>query len=84
MGVKPPTVRAHHKWHLYSRRVRVAFECKFSGSPKPARGLHEAMTDLEASRGFVIAPVRQAFDLSAQVRVLPIRDLPAVWLALEY
>ena len=47
----------------------MAIEAKFSSSPKPARGFHEAMVDLKASGGFVIAPVREAFDLSAQVRV---------------
>ena len=67
---------------LHSSRVRVAIECKFSSTPKPARGFHEAMIDLEADRGFVIAPVREAFDLSAKVRVLPIDDLSAVWEAL--
>ena len=43
-----------------------SIECKFSSTPKPARGFHEAMVDLEADRGFVIAPVREAFDLSHQ------------------
>ena len=38
--------------------------------------------DLDASQGFVIAPGREVFDLSAQVRVLPINDLSAVWRAL--
>ena len=37
------------------------------------------MIDLEADKGFVIAPVHEAFDLSAKVRVLPINDLSAVW-----
>ena len=60
----------------------MAIECKFSSTPKPARGFHEAMIDLEADKGFVIAPVREAFDLSAKVRVLPIDDLSAVWGAL--
>ena len=67
---------------LHSSRVRVAIECKFSSTPKPARGFHEAMVDLEADKGFVIAPVREAFDLSAKVRVLLIDDLSAVWRAL--
>ena len=40
------------------------------------------MVDLEANTGFVIAPVREAIDMSAKVRVLPIDDLPAVWKAL--
>ena len=65
-----------------SSRVRVAVECKFSSTPKPARGFHEAMVDLDADKGFVIAPVREAFDLSANVRVLPIDDSSAVWGAL--
>ena len=67
---------------LHSSRVRVTIECKFSSTPKPARGFHEAMVDLEADKGFVIAPVREAFDLSAKVRVLPIDDLAGVWSAL--
>ena len=93
IGAKPPTVQANFyrtargaevDLVLHSSRVRVAVECKFSSSPKPARGFHEAMTDLEADKGFVIAPVREAFDLSARVRVLPINDLSAVWQAVGY
>ncbi len=91
IGAKPPTVQANFyrtargaevDLVLHSSRVRVAIECKFSSTPKPARGFHEAMVDLEADKGFVIAPVREAFDLSAKVRVLPIHDLSGVWEAL--
>ena len=91
IAAKPPTVQANFyrtargaevDLVLHSSRVRVAIECKFSSTPKPARGFHEAMIDLEADKGFVIAPVREAFDLSAKVRVLPIDDLSAVWRAL--
>ena len=67
---------------MHSSRVRVVIECKFSSTPKPARGFHEVMVDLDADRGFVIAPVREAFDLSSSVRVLPIDDLSGVWEAL--
>ena len=67
---------------LYNCRVRVAIECKFSSTPKPARGFHKAMIDLEADKDFVIAPMREAFDSSARVRLLPINDLSAVWGAL--
>ena len=93
IGAKPSTVQANFyrtargaevDLVLHSSRVRVAIECKFSSSPKPARGFHEAMTDLQADMGFVIAPVREAFDLSARMRVLPINDLSAVWQALGY
>lgn len=92
MGAKPSGVQANFyrtargaevDLVLHSSRVRVAIECKFSSSPKPARGFHEAMVDLDARKGFVIAPVREAFDLSARVRVLPINDLSAVWQALS-
>jgi uncharacterized protein len=91
IGAKPASVQANFyrtvrgaevDLVLHSSRVRVAIECKFSSSPKPTRGFHEAMVDLEADQGFVIAPVREAFDLSAKVRVLPINDLAAVWTAL--
>ena len=37
------------------------------------------IVELQADKGLVIAPVREAFDLSARVRVLPINDLSAVW-----
>jgi predicted AAA+ superfamily ATPase len=93
MAAKPPTIQANFyrtargaevDLVLHSSRVRVAVECKFSSVPKPTRGFYEAMTDLEATKGFVIAPVREAFDLSAHVRVLPIDDLSAVWQALDY
>ena len=91
IAAKPPTVQANFyrtargaevDLVLHSSRVRVAIECKFSSTPKPARGFHEAMGDLEADKGFVIALVREAFDLSSRVRVLPINDLSAVWGAL--
>jgi uncharacterized protein len=91
IGAKPASVQANFyrtvrgaevDLVLHSSRVRVAIECKFSSSPKPTRGFYEAMVDLEADQGFVIAPVREAFDLSAKVRVLPINDLAAVWTAL--
>ena len=48
IGAKPPTVQANFyrtargaevDLVLHSSRVRVAIECKFSSSPKPARGL---------------------------------------------
>ncbi len=92
MGAKPSGVQANFyrtargaevDLVLHNSRVRVAIECKFSSSPKPARGFHEAMVDLDARNGFVIAPVREPFDLSAKVRVLPIDDLSAVWQALS-
>ena len=48
-----------------------------------------AVADFVQHGGFepqplVIAPVREAFDLSSKVRVLPIHDLSAVWAALGY
>ena len=93
ISAKPATVQANFyrtargsevDLVLHSSRVRVAIECKFSSSPKPARGFYEAMADLDARQGFVIAPVREAFDLSTAVRVLPINDLSAVWKALGH
>lgn len=93
MATKPHAVQANFyrtargaevELVLHSSRVRIGVECKFSSAPKPARGFYEAMKDLEASKGFDVAPVREAFDLSAQVRVLPIPDLSAVWQALDY
>ncbi len=52
ISAKPPSVQANFyrtargaevDLVLHSSRVRVAIECKFSSSPKPARGFHEAM-----------------------------------------
>lgn len=54
--------------------VRVPIECKYSSTPKPSRGFYEGMTDLETAKGYIIAPVTEAFDLSAQITVLPINE----------
>jgi predicted AAA+ superfamily ATPase len=93
MAAKPPAIQSNFyrtargaeiDLVLHSSRTRVAVECKFSSAPKPMRGFHEGMADIEATMGFVIAPVRRAFDLSDRVRVLPIQDLSEVWQALDY
>ena len=65
---------------------RQGDEWAFSALQNPAisSASHQNKAGLQADRGFVIAPVREAFDLSARVRVLPINDVSAVWEALGY
>ena len=77
IGAKPPRVQASFyrtargaevDRALHSSPVGVATDCRFPSLPKPERGFHEAMPDLDADRGFVIALVREAFDLSEKFR----------------
>lgn len=57
---------------------RYGIEIKFSSAPKPTRGFWQAMQDIEASHGWVIAPVQNAYPLASNVDVIPLRALPSV------
>ena len=60
---------------LHNATQCVPIECKYSSAPKPSRGFYETLKDLNAARGYIVAPVREAYDLNAQVRVLPMTGL---------
>jgi uncharacterized protein len=92
LSAKPPSVQANFyrtargaevDLVLHSSRLRVAIECKFSSSPKPARGFYEAMKDLDSRQGFIFAPVREAYDFSENIRVLPLENIAEVWASLD-
>jgi len=45
------------------------FEFKLSKSPRPSRGFHELVKNLEPARAWLIAPVDEAYDVSSTVTV---------------
>jgi predicted AAA+ superfamily ATPase len=42
---------------------RIGFEVKYSETPKPAKGFWSACRDLEVSRAYVVAPVKEGWPL---------------------
>lgn len=56
-------------------RRRVAIEIKHSSSPRLEHSFIEAMHDVGATQGYVVAPVREAFDLGPGVRALPVHEI---------
>ena len=64
---------------LHARNIYIAIECKYSSAPKVGRGYHEAMKDLSAQHGYLIAPVPQAYPLTQNTTVLPIEDIARVF-----
>jgi hypothetical protein len=57
------------------RSRRVGVEIKLSSAPKPGKGFWQAMQDLQADRGFVLAPVERSYPLADKVDVLPLSEL---------
>lgn len=60
---------------LQSGRRRIAFECKASSAPKPERGFWTAMKDLDIERAWIVAPVKEAYPIADNVRVIPLSGL---------
>jgi hypothetical protein len=57
----------------------MAFEVKFSSSPKPTRGFWQALEDLQIDEAYIVAPVARRYPLSEGVQVLPVWEVAAVW-----
>lgn len=57
---------------------RVAIEIKHTSSPRPERRFMEAMHDVGATQGYVVAPVREAFDLGPGVKALPVHEITSI------
>jgi predicted AAA+ superfamily ATPase len=57
---------------------RYGIEIKFSSAPKPARGFWQAMQDIGAERGWIIAPVQNTYPLAENVDVIPLEALPKI------
>ena len=54
-----------------------AIEIKYGLSPKPSRGFHEAIKDLEAERAFVVYSGEECYPLGDITEVIGLRDLAA-------
>lgn len=50
---------------------QIAYEMKFSDSPKVSKGFWHACEDIGAKEAFVVAPVREAYPLAENVTVIP-------------
>lgn len=57
----------------------IAVEIKYSLSPSPSKGFWFGMADLDCERGFVIAPVQEAYPLGKGVTVLPVEQVRRIW-----
>jgi hypothetical protein len=53
-------------------RLRIAVECKASSTPEITRGFRQALTDLQVTEAWVIAPVREAYPAGAGITVAPL------------
>lgn len=65
------------------RSRRVGVEIKLSSAPKPSKGFWQAMQDLQADRGFVLAPVERPYPLADKVDVLPLSELGLLFAQLQ-
>jgi predicted AAA+ superfamily ATPase len=54
-------------------------EVKYQDAPRLTRSMDVAIEDLELAALWVVYPGRTAYRLSEKVKVLPLRDLGAVW-----
>jgi predicted AAA+ superfamily ATPase len=56
---------------------RLAFECKASSAPTVTRGFWSAVSDIQAEKNFVVAPVPQAYPLGPNTEVAPLAEVLA-------
>ncbi len=54
---------------------RIGFEIKYSETPKPKKGFWNACRDLDVSRAYVVAPVKESWPLDEKTWVVPVRGL---------
>ena len=54
-------------------------ECKYQDAPRLTRSMKAALEDLELAGLWVVYPGRTAYRLAENVRVLPLRDIDAIW-----
>jgi hypothetical protein len=53
----------------------IAFEMKYTGSPKLSRGYHIGFDDLRCRQGFVVYPGQEIYPLAKEVSALPITSV---------
>ena len=51
------------------------FECKLSKAPKPSRGFHELVSDIQPESAWVIAPVDEMYQIKKNISVCPLNQL---------
>lgn len=56
----------------------VAVEFKYSSAPHVTAGFWNGIRDINASRAYVVAPVKESYPLAENVTVLPIHNLEAL------
>jgi predicted AAA+ superfamily ATPase len=54
---------------------RIGVECKLSLAPKTTRGFHQALTDLELTEAWLLAPVEESYPIDRGPRVGNIQHL---------
>ena len=59
---------------LEKGRKRIAVECKLSAAPEVGQGFWTALSDLEISEGWIIAPVKQSYPLKKGVMVASLHE----------
>jgi len=55
-----------------------AIEIKYGLSPKPTRGFHQAIEDLEAEKAFVVYSGEERFPLSETTEAISLRELSMI------
>lgn len=55
-------------------RKRVAIECKMSSAPTVTQGFWNALEDLEISRAWIIAPVKESYPMGKGVTVISLSE----------
>lgn len=53
----------------------IAFEIKYSLSPKPTKGFWNALDDLDCKQAYIIYPGQESYPISENVTVVPIFEL---------
>jgi len=57
---------------LEKGRKRIAVECKLSAAPQVNQGFWNALSDLEITEAWMIAPVKQSYPIRKGVMVIPL------------
>jgi predicted AAA+ superfamily ATPase len=74
-------VRALKSIYYYSSPAKKkpwAIEIKYGLSPKPTRGFHQAIEDLEAEKAFVVYSGEERFPLSETTEAISLRELSMI------
>ena len=59
-------------------RRRVAIEIKHTSTPRLQRGLVGSMRDVQATHGYLVAPIQESFELSGNVTALGVHEIARI------